>query len=98
MEPMDRIMHRMELLLVEAQDAILNYDSKTINNSNDSLSSVDTLEETKSPFEVLTLSVFLGWELQYAFFQLVFATWMFLFIKFGEIFLNEFNIRFLRKR
>ena len=66
-------MHRMELLLNEAQDAILSYDSKSLNSSVESLSSVNTLSD-QSPIEIIKESIALGLELQLSFLYLVLAT------------------------
>jgi len=93
MEQMDRIMHRMELLLNEAQDAILDYDSKTLNNSNDSLSSLDTLSESvKNPIDIIKDSLKLAVELQLAFFYLICTTSLYFLVKSIQIFFNELNL------
>lgn len=92
MEQMDRIMHRMEVLLNEAQDAILDYDSKTLNNSNDSLSSLDTLSESvKNPIVIIKDSLKLGMELQLAFLYLMCSTFLYFLVELPQIFYNELN-------
>ena len=90
MEQMDRIMHRMEVLLVEAQDAILDYDSKTLVNSNDSLDALIYCE--KKPIDILKDCAYIGFELQLAFFYLMFATLLYLIVNFCQIFFNVFNM------
>ena len=69
----------MEILLNEAQDAILSYESKSLGPSVsvDSLSSTDTLEEISGPFEILKEAFYLGFELQYAFFYLLISTFFY---------------------